>query len=40
MRAWIVSTRRSITMSETNGCHMSPQDCRSHGNEIVDPIAE
>lgn len=40
MRAWIVSTRRSITMSETNGSQMSPHDWPSRDNVIVDPVAE
>lgn len=40
MRAWIVSTRQSIAMSETNRSQMSPRDWPSHGNEIVDPVAE
>lgn len=40
MRAWMVSTRRSITLSETNGSQESLYDWPSQGNEIVAPIAE
>lgn len=38
-RAWSISIRRGVTVHETDDRRKSLQHCRSHGNEILDPVA-
>ena len=39
-RAWTVSTQRTVTMSETHCCHLSPRDGHGHGNQVANSIAQ